>query len=90
MVIEAVTSRGPDRWADVQPPPNVTIEFHKLEPDDYPFTAELFNGDSGEVLWRTEVTGPCLLRLPSLGGQGFPVRARILFSDGQTIEETVP
>ncbi len=68
----------------------MSIPVVELPEDAYPILAELFREDTGEVVWSTTILGPSIFRVPAFGGQGFIVRARVTYANGEVHEEAVP
>ena len=62
--------------------------FSDFPASAFPFTVELLQADTREVVWKTTVDGPGLLIVPGLDMTG-PGRkiARITFADGTVQEE---
>lgn len=60
---------------------------HATVPDDvFPFTVESYRGDTGEVLWTREVTGPGPVQVPGFGHLGVRIGIRVTYNDG-TVED---
>jgi hypothetical protein len=57
-----------------------------LSDDSFPFTIEVFDADTGAVLWRRVVEGPGVIDSPTVGGPGTRVGVRIIYPDGRVEE----
>jgi len=60
------------------------VTFRDLPADRFPFVVEYWL-PSGEVVHRTEVTGPGVLEVPGLGHLG-PVGVRVSYATGEVVE----
>jgi len=67
-----------------------SIPFHDLPASCFPFTVILADAGTGDECWRTVVTGPGALHVPSKGdiNAGRPVSVRIEWADGDVSETT--
>lgn len=63
------------------------VAFRDLPAEAFPFTIELLNAGTREVVWSATVDGPAAVRVPGQDETG-PGRkiARITFADG-TVQE---
>lgn len=61
--------------------------FRDLPADAFPFTMEILDADTREVVWAVTVDGPGAIRVPGLDETG-PGRkiARITWADGSVVE----
>jgi hypothetical protein len=60
------------------------FSFHDLPRSRYPFTMQLLDDQTREVVWELEVTGPGAIRIPGVqeSNGGRPVAVRIRYADG--------
>ena len=59
-----------------------------LPESDFPFTIELLDSESGQVVWEKRVEGPGALMVPGRAttNEGRPVRVRVTYPDGEVQE----
>jgi hypothetical protein len=72
------------------PPQTPNHAFHDLPATSFPFTVDMIDKATGDVVWSEVVTGPGALRVPSkheVNG-GRDVAARMTFPDGTVIAES--
>jgi hypothetical protein len=63
------------------------VKFHDLPAAAFPFTVELLDAETREVVWTAVVDGPGTLRVPGPDELGPRLKAaRVTYADG-TVEE---
>jgi hypothetical protein len=64
------------------------ISFSDFPADCFPFTIELLDAGTREVVWSAKIDGPGMIRVPGSAELGpGPRIARIRFADGTVVEQ---
>lgn len=63
-------------------------KFVDLPRDSFPFVAEFYRSDNGEVVHTVTVEGPGVMDVPPLGKiHGVEIKIRVHFPDGEIVRD---
>lgn len=66
----------------------IPFAYSELRPEDFPFTLEALDSESGAVVWKKIIETPGPLYIPALAAKiGRPVKVRITWPSGKVTEQ---